>query len=281
MDQDFKDKTVIITGGSAGVGAATARRFAAAGANLMLVARGRKGLEVIAEELRRITRVETVTMDVTDADACVNLMKKAEFEFGSVNVLVNNAGSHVRGPLETLSLDDLSRMVDVNLKAPMCLSRVAIPHLKKASPAAIINVGSLAGRIPVPGAAAYSASKFGLRVFTFALADELSGTGIKLATVSPGPIDTGFIMEDIDVVTDHTFSQPISSAEEVAEEIFKLTTNGKRERSMPPISGLLTTTIYLFPVLGRLLSPLLELQGRRVKRRLKARLRTLAEEQQS
>ena len=78
----FKDKTVIITGGSEGVGAATARLFAAAGANLMLVARGKKKLEAIAEELRDKTRVEIFAMDVSDAEACVNLFKKAEFEYG-------------------------------------------------------------------------------------------------------------------------------------------------------------------------------------------------------
>ena len=83
MDKNFKNKTVIITGGSQGVGAATARKFADAGANLVLVARSKKGLESIAEGLRLKTRVETVTMDVSDLNACTNLFKKAEFEFGA------------------------------------------------------------------------------------------------------------------------------------------------------------------------------------------------------
>ena len=95
----FKDKTVIITGGSEGVGAATARLFAAAGANLMLMARSRKNLEAIAEELRDKTRVEIFPMDVLHADACVDLFKKAAFEFGTVDILVNNAGFHARGPV--------------------------------------------------------------------------------------------------------------------------------------------------------------------------------------
>ena len=82
---NFKDKTVIITGGSEGVGAASARAFARAGANLVLVARNKKNLETIAEELRAITRVEIMAMDVSDADACVNLFKKAQFEVESVS----------------------------------------------------------------------------------------------------------------------------------------------------------------------------------------------------
>ena len=81
----FQDKTVIITGGSEGVGAATARLFAQAGANLVLVARTKRNLEALAEELRDKTRVEVFAMDVRDEDACVNVFKKAEFEFGHVD----------------------------------------------------------------------------------------------------------------------------------------------------------------------------------------------------
>jgi NADP-dependent 3-hydroxy acid dehydrogenase YdfG len=107
----FKDKTVIITGGSEGVGAATARLFADAGANLMLVARGKRNLEEIAEELRDKTRVEIFVMDVSDADACVDVFKKAEFEFGRVDILVNNAGYHQRGSAESVDATDLGKMV--------------------------------------------------------------------------------------------------------------------------------------------------------------------------
>ena len=82
----FKDKTVIVTGGSEGVGAAAAQLFAEAGANLMLVARSKKNLDNIAEHLRHKTRVEVFAMDVSDADACVDLFKKANFEFGRVDV---------------------------------------------------------------------------------------------------------------------------------------------------------------------------------------------------
>ena len=270
---DFKDKTVIITGGSEGVGAATARAFADVGANLVLVARTRKNLEQIAAELREKTRVEIVPMDVSDADACANLFKKADYELGAVHVLVNNAGYHQRGSVESVAADDLGKMIDVNLKAPVMLCRMAIPYMKAAGEGAIINVASLAGRTPVPGAATYSASKFGLRAFTFALAEELTGTDIKLAALSPGPIDTGFIMSNIDNVTDLTFSQPLSTAEECAAEILKLCTNDKRERSMPPVSGFLTTLTYLFPGIGRLMRPVLERKGRRVKQTLKAGMR--------
>jgi short-subunit dehydrogenase len=278
MDDKFKEKTVIITGGSKGIGAATARRFAKAGANLVLVARGRKDLESMAEELRPLTRVETIGMDVSDTKACINLFKKAEFEFGGVHVIVNNAGTHARGLVENVAADDLGHMIDVNFRAPIILSRLAIPFIRQSGGGAIINVGSLAGRTPLPGSATYSATKAGLRAFTRALAEELAGSQIKVATISPGPVDTGFIMTNIDSVPDLTFSQPLSTADDVAEEVFKLCLNDKVERAMPAFSGFLTTITYLFSAIGRVSRPLLEKKGRRVKRNLKAQ-RQLAEEQ--
>ena len=270
---DLKDKTVIITGGSEGVGAACARAFGARGANLVLAARGKKKLEAIAEELRPDIAVEIAAMDVSDPDACLNLIKKAQFEFGGVHVLVNNAGYHERGKVEAVAADDLGRMVDVNLRAPIVLSRLVLPYIKESGGGAIINVASLAGRVPVPEAATYSASKFGLRAFTLALAEEVAEQGIKVAAVSPGPIDTGFIMSDIDAVSDLTFSQPISIAEEVAEAVVEICSGGRRERAMPAVSGVLTTVTYLLPWLGRFARPFLENKGKRVKRELKAAAR--------
>ncbi|MDH5619624.1 MAG: SDR family NAD(P)-dependent oxidoreductase [Gammaproteobacteria bacterium] len=266
----FKDKTVVITGGSEGIGAATARLFADAGANLMLVARSKKSLESIAAELRDKTRVEIFPMDVTDRDACVDLFKKADFEFGRVDILVNNAGYHARGDVREVPADDLGRIVDVNLKAPIVLSRLALPYMEDAGGGAIINVASLHGRLASAGATAYSCSKFGLRIFSLALRQELEGSGIKVAVVSPGPVDTGFIMERIEEVDDIVFSQPMSSAEEVGQVILDLCGNNIAEQSMPTSSGILTTAAYLMPWLRKWLKPVLLKKGARVKARLLA-----------
>lgn len=274
----FKDKTVIITGGSEGVGAATARLFAEAGANLMLVARNKKNLEVFAEALRDKTKVEIFAMDVSDADACVDVYKKAKFEFGSVDILVNNAGFHARGNVDNVEPADLAKMVDVNLRAPILLSRLALPYLRESGEGAIINIGSLAGRVVYPGAATYAATKAGLRSFSLSLADELRGTGIKVGLVSPGPISTAFIMDDMDKVSDITFSQPMSSATDVAQSVLDLCGNNIIEESIPRRSGILTAVIGLMPWLGRLVRPTLEQKGQRVKKKLKAEARAAAEE---
>ena len=269
----FKDKTVIITGGSEGVGAATARLFAEAGANLMLVARSKKNLESIATELRDKTRVELFAMDVTDEDACVDLFKKADFEFGRIDVLVNNAGYHARGDVRDVPAEDLGRTIDVNLKAPIILTRLALPYLEESGGGAIINVASLHGRLASVGATTYSASKFGLRIFTLALRQELEGSGIKAAVVSPGPVDTGFIMDNLDDVDDIVFSQPISSAEEVGQAILDLCGNNIAEQAMPRSSGILATLAYLVPWLAKQLRPMLQKKGARVKARLIAERR--------
>ena len=272
----FKDKTVIITGGSEGVGAATARLFAEAGANLMLVARNRKNLEASAEELREKSHVEIFAMDVSDADACVDVFKKAKFEFGRVDILVNNAGYHARGNVEAAEPAELARMVDVNLRAPILLTRVALPYLRESGEGAIINVGSLAGRVVYPGAATYSATKAGLRSFTLALAEELRGSAIKIGLVSPGPISTAFIMQDMDAVSDITFSQPMSSAEQVAQSVLDICGNNILDEAIPKRSGILATVIGLMPWLGRLLRPSLERKGQRVKKALKAEAKARA-----
>jgi len=267
----FKDKTVIVTGGSEGIGAAAAGLFAEAGANLLLVARNKKKLESTAEALRDKSRVEIFAMDVADPDACADLLKKADYDFGRIDVLVNNAGYHQRGRVEDVSAADVARMVDVNLRAPLVLSRLALPYLRDAGGGVIVNVGSLYGRTPAPGQATYCATKAGLRFFTLAMAEELRGQKVKVALVAPGPVDTGFIMSDPDNVSDLTFSQPITSAGDVAQAILDICGNKLTEKSMPAVTAALANINYLFPWLGRLMRPALEKKGARVKARIKAR----------
>ncbi|MFT4653013.1 MAG: short-subunit dehydrogenase [Patiriisocius sp.] len=261
----FREKTVIITGASAGVGAACARAFAAQGANLVLVARGQQALDVIKEELSPQTKVVTVAMDVSDTAQCLALLAKAELEFGTVDVLVNNAGMHSRGALESVSPLDVGAMVDINIRAPLILSCAAIPYLRRAGGGGIVMVGSLAGMAPLQGAATYCGTKAGLRAFAFALADEMRGTGIHVGVVSPGPIDTGFIMDEIDKVEDIVFSQPMSSAGEVADAVLRIAAGDKVEIPMPTASGKMLSLGYLFPWLRRYLRPKLYAMGRKNK----------------
>ena len=277
MNLSFSGKTIIITGASAGVGAACARAFAAHNANLVLVARGRAGLNAIAKELRQQTEVLTVAMDVADTDQCLKLLKKAEAKFGSVDVLINNAGMHSRGDLSAVDPREVAAMVDINLRAPMVLSCAAIPFLQRAGSGAIVMVGSLAGRAPLQGAVTYSGTKAGLRAFAYGLADELRDANIHVGVVSPGPIDTGFIMDEIDQVEDIVFSQPMSSATAVAEAVLDIAAGKQIEISMPAFSGKLTTLSYLFPSLRRGLRSKLYEIGRKNKDKYRNRAAQLSD----
>jgi short-subunit dehydrogenase len=265
MGHFFEGKTIIITGASAGVGAACARAFARHKANLVLCARGQAGLDKISEELSSQCSVLTVAMDVSDTDQCLALLTKAEDEFGRVDVLINNAGMHHRGDLEKVKPIDVGSMVDINLRAPLILSCAAIPFIKKSDGGAIVMVGSLAGMAPLQGAATYSATKAGLRAFAYALADELKDSEINVGVVSPGPIDTGFIMSEIDVVEDIVFSQPMSSADGVADAVLSIARGDKVEIAMPAASGRLVMLSYLFPALRRFMRPSLYAKGRKNK----------------
>jgi short-subunit dehydrogenase len=260
----FDDKVVVITGGSAGIGRAAAEQFVAEGARVVLAARGRQALEEAVAELGA-ERALAVPTDVADDTAASALLASAAERFGAIHVLVNNAGFNARGRVEAREVGELVKVVDVNLRAPIRLCRLALPHLRQAGGGAIVNVASVAGMVPLEDEATYSASKFGLRAFTLALAEELRGSGVTASVVSPGPVDTGFI--DSPEVPDVVFSQPMSSADQVAALVLDCAADGRPERVVPARSGRLATFAYLLPASRRLLKPLLERKGRAARRR--------------
>lgn len=263
---EFNNRTVLVTGASSGVGAACARQFAERGAHVVLAARGADALQAVADGIGGTA----ITADVSRCDECQRLIEACVQARGALDVLVNNAGCHHRGPAESVDAAQIAEMADTNLRAPLVLSRLALPHLRAAPRGAIVNVASIAGHMPVPGSATYSATKFGLRAFTYALAEELRGTSVHPSVVSPGPIETDFILSNIDTVTDITFSQPMSTPEQIAELVVACAADGHVERSRPAVSAALTTAGYLFPAMYRLLRPVMERRGRRVKQRYRS-----------
>ncbi len=260
------NKVAVITGASAGVGEATARQLAAQGATLVLAARTPGPLQALATELG----ATAVPTDVQQPADCQRLIDTALQQHGGIDLLVNNAGCNHRGEVREVGAEQLAQVIDVNLRAPLILTRLALDSLIERR-GAVVNVASLAGRTPLPHEAAYSASKFGLRAFTLALHEELRGSGVRVSVVSPGPIDTGFIMQAIDEVPDTVFSQPMSTADEVAAAILACAADGRPERALPSSGGHLTTLAYLLPGLARRLRPALERKGAKAKARYRAR----------
>jgi short-subunit dehydrogenase len=267
----FHARTVLITGGSLGVGRACAEAFFAEGANVALVARRLEPLQAVASALGDPERVLIAAVDVADVGALAGLVEQVVARFGGLHGVVNNAGAHFRGDVATRTAEELAAMVDVNLRAPIALSRLALPHLR-ADGGFVVNVASLAGKVPLDGAATYSATKFGLRAFTFAMAEELRGTGVTVSAVSPGPIETGFILDELDHVNDIVFSQALCTAEHVAGMVLDCAADGRREREYPASGGHLATVGYLFPALRRMLKPRLMAKGAAAKARLRARM---------
>jgi len=277
MAQRFSGKVVLITGASSGIGAAAARQFAREGAQVALVARTAVALERVAEEVcAGGGSARAFPANVKDAASCGTLLDAVAKAFGGIDVLVNNAGANKRGLVEQRDVKDLANIIEVNLIAPIVLTRLALPYLRQRGRGAIVNVASIAGQIPVPHEAVYSASKFGLRAFTFALREELHGQPITVSAVSPGPVDTGFIMAEIDDVPDMVFANPMSTAEDVARLILDCAADGVRERTIPVSTGYLARVGNAFPALRRMLEPTLARRGRIVKERYRARERRAA-----
>jgi short-subunit dehydrogenase len=272
MGRRFEGKVAVVTGASSGIGAAAARLFAAEGAAVALAARSAPALERLAGEIDAAGgRALAVPTDVGDIEVARRLLATAAARFGGIDILVNNAGANKRGAIERYSPEELAGVVRINLTAPIVLTRLALPYLRARGGGAVVNVASLAGRIPVGYEAVYSATKFGLRAFTFAMAEELEGSNVTLSAVSPGPVDTGFIMENLDDVPDLVFAQPMSTAEDIARAVLDCAADGAPERAIPQTTGYLATAGYLFPALRRMLVPLMERRGREVKEQYRRR----------
>jgi short-subunit dehydrogenase len=190
--------------------------------------------------------------------------------FGRLDVVVNNAGVNHRGAVAERSGAELAAILETNLVAPVLLTHAVLRQLRPGG--VVVNVASLAGKVPVPHEAAYSASKAGLRAFGRALGiEQRAHGGVRICSICPGPVDTGFFGDDLSRVPDLVFSQPLSSADEIADAVIRAIESDVDEIDVPKLSGKLATLGYLSPWLSQSVRPLLERLGARNKRRLLAR----------
>lgn len=251
-----------MTGASAGIGLAVSRKLAAQGFRVAMVARTEKTLRDAAASLPAGS-AEVFVRDVKDLAACAALPGEVAARMGGLDALVNNAGFHQRGPMLDVAAGDLAAMVIVNLAAPVVLTRAAAPLLPRGG--RIVNVASLAGMVPMRYQATYGATKLGLRGFSRAVRDELAPRGITVSVVSPGPVDTGFFGEELERVADIVFSQPMSTADQVADAVLECIRDGTPEIALPWLSGKLCTLGYLSPALAGALRTVMEKRGARKK----------------
>jgi NAD(P)-dependent dehydrogenase (short-subunit alcohol dehydrogenase family) len=189
---DFAGKTVVITGGSRGLGLELARAFANEGANIALLARDREQLAEAEREIRRTgVRVVTISCDVTKQEEVQNAIDTVVAQLGGVDVLVNNAGIIQVGPLEHMQLQDFTDAMNTHFWGTLYLVQAVVPHMKRQRGGRIVNIASIGGKIAVPHMLPYVASKFALVGLSEGLRAELAKEHIYVTTVSPGLMRTG------------------------------------------------------------------------------------------
>jgi short-subunit dehydrogenase len=265
----MQGKVAIVTGASSGIGLSVARLFVARGARVALVARTAATLHEAVEAIGE--GAFAFPLDVQDLAGLEALPGRVVDRLGQLDVVVNNAGLNHRGRIDKFAPQQLADIITTNLTAPIVLTRAALPHLGNGG--SIVQIASIAGMVPVPGEATYSASKAGLRAFARAVAFDLEARGIHVGCVCPGPVDTGFL-GDLEDVPDIVLSQPMISADDVAEEVLRCITERIDEIALPRRSGRLATMAYLMPDFAKRLRPVLEKRGARNKQALLARRRS-------
>jgi NAD(P)-dependent dehydrogenase (short-subunit alcohol dehydrogenase family) len=187
----FSNRTVLVTGASSGIGRETALAFGAAGANVILVARGAKALAEVAASVREHgASAMAIPTDVTQGPAVAACFRKAARRFGALDIVVNNAGVMIPSKVEDIRDADLRTMLDVNLFGALHVMQQAVKVMRRQGHGHIVNVASLAGRRGFSPLGGYCATKFALVGLTEALRTELVGERINVSLVQPGTVET-------------------------------------------------------------------------------------------
>lgn len=185
---------VVVTGGSEGIGYALARRFAAAGNDLILIARRPEPLKEAADRIRAEFKVETIAVpaDVTSPDAIPAIEAALAAQRAYADVLINSAGMGLAGPFHDQAPEAIMQLIDLNVRALTALSRHFLAGMRVRGRGGILNLASLGGYAPGPNQAVYYASKAYVLSFSEAVAAEVAGEGVRISALAPGPVNTRF-----------------------------------------------------------------------------------------
>ena len=192
MDRDLTDRVIVLTGASTGIGRETALEFARSGARVVVAARNQKALDDLTGEIERLGgQALAVTTDVSDFDQVVDLAAQAAQRFGRIDIWVNNASVSTYGTVEQMDVEEIRRVIEVNLLGQIHGMKAALPHLRQTG-GTIINVSSTLGKRAVPLQAAYCAAKHGVVAFGEALRLELRHDDVPVTVVDilPSSINT-------------------------------------------------------------------------------------------
>jgi len=197
MTQRLDTTVALITGASSGIGEATARELAARGAAVAIAARRSDRLGALEQEIRETGGTAiSIQTDVTDQEQVEAMVKHTVDSLGRLDIVINNAGLMLLGPIEDAPTQEWDRMIDLNLKGLLYVAHAALPHLLQAAEQAprhvadIVNISSVAGRVAGRNAGVYNLTKFGVGAFSESLRQEVTGRHVRVSLVEPGAVDT-------------------------------------------------------------------------------------------
>jgi len=257
-------RTALVTGASHGIGPFLVRALAIEGMNLVLAARSADELEQLATAAdMRATGVHVLTVptDVTQRDALSTLVHTAERTFGSVDVLVNNAGGDLQREFHTYTADDVEALIRLNLTAPIELTRLLLPGMLERKNGHIVNISSVGGSVGFPFTEVYSAAKDGLIAFTRVLRADYRQAGVSSSVLILGPIrDAGTgarTMQEMNLPMSALGKVSMSPPQAVAQAVLESIRRDKAEIVVMPGPGrLLRALMTLFPGIGPVMNQL-------------------------
>ena len=247
----FKDKVIIITGASSGIGLATAKLFSSKGSKLVLAARSYDKLLQIQSEMPEPSKVLCVKTDVTVEDDCRNLIQQTVECFGRIDILINNAGISMRALFIDLDLDVMRRLMDTNFWGTVYCTKYALPYLLKTK-GSLVGVISTAGHIGLPGRSGYSASKFAIRGFLNTIRVEHRYDDLHVMVFAPG--FTSSNIRNVALLADGSpqgmtprKEEKMMSAERVAQRMMKGILNRKNEMVLTPMGKMSKFFNFVLP----------------------------------
>jgi len=191
MSSDLSGQVIAVTGASSGIGEATALACAGAGAAVALAARRAERIEALAQRIEgEGGRAIAILADVGEEDQAGAFVQRAQAELGRLDVLVNNAGVMLLGPIENAPTEEWRRMIHANLFGVLYCTHAALPVMRAQGSGHIVNVSSVAGRVARQGSGVYNLTKFGVGAFSESLRQECVAMGVRVTLIEPGAVDT-------------------------------------------------------------------------------------------
>ena len=228
--ESVKGKNILIVGATGGLGSKVAQLLAGSGANVFLAARNAEKLEVVAKGLG-ISADRTFSLDISNPEEVVALREKYFLTCSSIDILINAAGIGIIKPLESLSEIEFLRTINYNLYGPFLLVKTFLPAMKEVKKGLIINIPGVLGKVPMAGAAAYSASKYGLVGMMQSIREEIKRTDIRITNIFMGGVDSPF-WDNIDLRVQR---EKMIQSEEAAKAIWFL--------CQQPVSGVISEMV--------------------------------------